>query len=305
LLDLAQLRVFVAVAEEGGFAAAARRLGMSPPAVTRAVSALEAQLGVRLLHRTTRHVRRTDAGERLLHDSRRILAEVEEAAASARGAQLVPQGELALTAPVMFGRLHVAPVLLDFLAQHPQVSARVMFLDRVVHLLDEGFDAAVRIAHLDDSSLSALRVGQVRRIVVASPAYLAAQGEPLHPQELGRHHGIGFARPGGGARRWEFAAPGGVDLAEVPQPRLPLLVNSVEAALAAALAGQGLAAMLSYQVRDEIAAGRLVRVLRPYERAPIPVHLLHVEGRRAAAKVRAFVDFAAARLREAPALHED
>lgn len=304
MLDLAQLRVFVVVAEEGGFAAAARRLGMSPPAVTRAVSGLEAELGVRLLHRTTRHVRRTDVGERFLHDSRRILAEVEEAAASARGAQLVPQGELALTAPVMFGRLHVAPLLINFLAQHPQVSARVMFLDRVVHLLDEGFDVAVRIAHLADSSLSALRVGQVRRIVVASPSYLAVHGEPRDPQELAHHLGIGFAQPGGGTRRWTFGAASG-ELADMPQPRLPLLVNSVDAALAAALAGQGLAMMLSYQVREDLAAGRLVRVLRPFERPPIPVHLLHVEGRRAAAKVRAFVDHAAARLREEPALHED
>jgi DNA-binding transcriptional LysR family regulator len=185
------------------------------------------------------------------------------------------------------------------------VSARAIFLDRVVHLLDEGFDVAVRIAHLDDSSLSAVRVGQLRRVVVASAAYLAAHGEPAHPGELGAHQGIGFARAGGGAQRWQFANAAGGELADGPQPRLPLLVNSVEVALAAALAGQGLAAMLSYQVRDELAAGRLVRVLRPYERAPIPVHLLHVEGRRAAAKVRAFVHFAAARLREAPALHED
>jgi DNA-binding transcriptional LysR family regulator len=305
MLDLAQLRVFVAVAEEGGFAAAARRLGMSPPAVTRAVSALEVELGVRLLHRTTRHVRRTDAGEGFLHDSRRILAEVEEASASARGAQQVAQGELALTAPVMFGRLHVAPVLLEFLAEHKQVSARVMFLDRVVHLLDEGFDVAVRIAQLADSSLSALRVGQVRRVVVASPGYLAEHGEPHHPRELARHLGIGFAQAGGGARRWSFASAAGGDLHDTAQPRLPLLVNSVDAALAAALAGQGMAMMLSYQVRDDLAAGRLVRVMRPFERPPVPVHLLHVEGRRAAAKVRAFIDFAAARLREAPALHED
>jgi DNA-binding transcriptional LysR family regulator len=305
MLDLGQLRVFVAVAEEGGFAAAARRLGMSPPAVTRAISSLETRLGVRLLHRTTRHVRRTDAGERFLHDCRRILVEAEEAVASAQGAQLVPQGELALTAPVMFGRLHVAPLLIEFLALHPQVSARMMFLDRVVHLLDEGFDVAVRIAHLADSSLSAQRVGQVRRVVVASPAYLERHGEPRRPQELAHHLGIGFAEPGGGARRWLFGDVGGGELADAPQPRLPLLVNSVDAALAAALAGQGLAPMLSYQVREELAAGRLVRVLRPFERPPIPVHLLHVEGRRAAAKVRAFVDHAAARLRAEPALHED
>src|SRR5262245_52967647 len=180
------MRVFIAVAEAQGFAAAARRLAMSPPAVTRAVAALEERLGARLLHRTTRMVRLTEAGTRFLADCRRILGEIEGAEASAAGAYASPRGQLTLTAPVMFGRMHVAPLVLDFLARHRDVSIRLVMLDRIADLMEEGIDVAVRIAHLPDSALTALRVGAVRRVVCASPAYLKAHGTPEAPADPAR-----------------------------------------------------------------------------------------------------------------------
>ena len=304
-MDFEHLRVFLAVADTGGFAAAARRLRVSPPAVTRAIAALEQRLDARLLHRTTRVVRLTEVGARFAQDARRILAELEEAEASARGAHIEPQGELSITAPVMFGRLHIAPVLLDFLALHPKVTARILFVDRVVHLLDEGFDVALRIAPLPDSSFLAARIGAVGRVVVASPGYLARHGEPATPDELPAHSAVGFAQTSGEPARWAFAAPGDPAARETAQPRTRLLVNAVDVAVDAAIAGHGLVRALSYQVRTPIAEGRLRRILRSFEPAPVPVHLVYPEGRKAAAKVRAFIDFAAQRLRIHPALAEE
>ena len=191
------MRVFVAVAEAQGFAAAARRLALSPPAVTRAVSALEERIGARLLHRTTRLVRLTEAGQRFLADAKRILGEIDEAEASAAGAYAAPRGQIAVTAPVMFGRMHVAPIVLDFLERHPQVSVRLVLLDRIADLMEEGFDVAVRIAHLPDSSLTALKVGAVRRVVCASPEYLERHGTPQTPADLctvRRHRDVGQRR---------------------------------------------------------------------------------------------------------------
>lgn len=302
--EFEQMRVFVAVADEGGFAAAARRLGVSPPAITRAVGALERRLGVRLLVRTTRSVRRTEAGERFLVDCRRILGELEQAEASARGAHREPQGELAVSAPVTFGRLHIAPLLLDFLQAHPKVQARLLLVDRLVHLIDEGFDVALRIAQMPDSSYTALPVGRVQRMIVASPEYLARHGTPATPEDLPRHQAIGFAQGGGEVRRWTFRGPDGHPLRDAPQPAMRLLLNSVDVGVAAALAGHGMASLLSYQVREHLAAGRLQRVMQSWEMPPVPVQLVYAEGRLASAKVRAFVDFAAARLRQEPALAE-
>lgn len=304
MAEIDQLRTFITVAESGGFAAAARRLGVSAPAVTRAVAALEQHLGARLLHRTTRHVRLTDIGERFVQDARRILGELDEAEASARGAHSEPQGELAVTASVIFGRMHVAPLLFDFLTRYPRVTTRALFVDRVVNLMEEGFDVAVRIAHLPDSSFTAVPVGWVRRVLVASPAYLEANGTPAHPAELKSHRAILFAQGGATPKAWIFSAPGEPGLREAAAPRAPLVVNAGEVAIEAAIAGHGLARALSYQVRAHIAAGRLVRVLQSFEVPRIPVQLVYPEGRRAAAKVRAFVDFATPLLRAEPALNE-
>ena len=181
---LTQMQVFVVVAEEEGFAAAARKLNQSAPAVTRAIAGLEEHLGVKLLDRTTRYVRATEAGQRFLEDARRILAEVEAAEEAAAGINATPRGLLTVTAPVMFGRRYVMPAIVEFLQQHPEVQVDAVFLDRTVNLLEEGIDVGVRIGELPDSSMRALRVGSIRRVLVATPAYLAERGTPSSPQAL-------------------------------------------------------------------------------------------------------------------------
>ena len=291
------LRTFVAVAEAGGLARAARQRGRSAPAVTRAIAALEKRLGTPLLLRTTRSLRLTDAGEAFLADCRRILNELDAAEAAVSGRREQPQGVLSITAPVAFGRRHVAPVLLDFLAAQPAVSARAFFADRVVHLIDEGYDVALRIAQLPDSGLTAVPVGQLRRVLVAAPAYIERYGEPRAPSELGQHQAIGFSMDGQGQVRWLRAGA-----QEAPAPRQRLVVNSVDAKVAAACAGFGLAMALAYQVTDEVRDGRLRVLLAEHEPPPVPVHLVYPAGRMAAAKVRAFVGFAAERLRQVPVL---
>jgi DNA-binding transcriptional LysR family regulator len=251
------------------------------------------------LHRTTRRVRLTEAGQRFLADCKRILGEIEEAEAGAGGLYAMPRGELALTAPVMLGRMHVAPIVLAFLARHPEVSIRMVLLDRIADLMDEGFDVAVRIAHLPDSTLMAQKVGAVRRVVCASPAYLGLHGTPQIPSDLTRFATITFSGSEV-APEWSFASPTG----EVGvRPPTQLIVNSADVAIAAAIAGCGLTRVLSYQIAPALAAGRLAIVLAEFEPPPLPIHLVHREGRRASARLRAFVDFAAERLRGDPAVN--
>jgi DNA-binding transcriptional LysR family regulator len=288
-----ELSTFVAVAEKGAFNAAARRLNTSPPAVTRLVNTLEARLGVRLFTRTTRQVALTEAGARLRADAARILAELETAEASATGAHEAPQGVLRITAPVLFGQRFIAPILLDYLDDHPKATAAALFVDRIVDLIGEGLDVAVRIGALPDSSLSATRVGAVRRVTVAAPGYLAQHGAPQVPGDLTGHRII-FPSSTGGVLAWEYAADG-----KQPTVRLEpaLSVSTMEAAINAAVAGWGVTRVLSYQVADAIAAGDLVEVLADHENREMPIHLVHSEGRRAAAKIRAFIDLAARRLR--------
>ncbi len=295
---LEAMQAFVAVAEAGGFAAAARRLGLSPPAVTRAVAAIEERIGTRLLQRTTRVVRLTEAGAHYLADCKRILTEIEEAEASAAGSHGEAAGQLAVTAPVMFGRLFVAPVVLGFLESHPRTSARLLFVDRVVDIVEEGLHVAVRIAHLPDSSLSAARVGWLRRVVCASPAYLARHGVPRTPAELEGHESIAFggtATPAG----WTFPVAG---RSETVTPPRKLFVNTADVAVDAAVAGRGFTRVLSYQSAAAVAAGRLTIVLEDFEPPRIPIHIVHPDGRRASARVRAFVDYAVERLRAEPSL---
>lgn len=287
--------VFAAVAESGSFSAAARRLEVSASAATRAVAALERRLGVRLLTRTTRRVGLTEAGARFLESARRVLAELESAERSLAGSAAEPAGELSLTAPVTFGRLHVAPLVADFLAAFPRVTARLLLVDRVVDLVEEGIDAAVRIGALPDSSLRALKVGEVRRIVVAAPAYLRRCGVPRHPRELAAHRIIAFGGIGTG-RQWRFGA-GRERLAVTVAPVLE--VNDAAAAIALAERGDGLVRVLSYQAAEALAAGRLVPLLEPFAPPPLPVQLVHPPGRFLPAKTRAFIDFAAPRLRAA------
>jgi len=288
-----ELSTFVAVAEQGAFNAAARQLNSSPPAVTRLVNGLEARLGVRLFTRTTRQVALTEAGARLMADAARILAELEAAEASAAGAHAAPRGVLRITAPVLFGQRFIAPVLRDYLDAYPAVTAEALFVDRIGDLIGEGLDVALRIGELPDSSLTAIRVGAVRRVTVAAPAYLARHGAPQAPGDLARHRVI-FPSSTGGALAWEYAA-GGKPLTVRLEPALS--VNTMQAAIDAAVAGFGVTRVLSYQVGDAIACGELAEVLEDSESREMPIHLVHSAGRRAAAKIRAFIDLAARRLR--------
>lgn len=292
------MQAFVTIAETGGFASAARRLGVSPPVVTRAVASLEAHLGGRLLTRTTRKVRLTEAGARYLEDCRRLLTELDDIEGAVRGAHSEPRGVLNVTASMTFGRLHVAPLILDFLDQYPRVSVHAMLDDRVLDLVDEGLDVAVRIAHLSDSSFTALRVGEVRRVLCASPRYLRAHGVPKSPKDLEAHEVVMFSQERS-APAWSFEGPKG-KLSVKPRSRF--VVNVSEVGIQAALAGRGLTRVLSYMVASELRTGRLRLVLEDYEPEPLPVHLVYREGRRAPARVRAFVDFASQRLRRQLAL---
>ncbi|MCJ2028752.1 LysR family transcriptional regulator [Methylobacterium sp. J-043] len=289
------MRVFVRVAESGGFAGAGRALGMSPAAVTRAVAALEAAIGARLFIRTTRSVKLTEAGGRYLEDCRRILAEIAEAEATAAGSAATPSGVLTLTAPVQFGRLYVLPVATDYLARHPAVAVRALFLDRIVNLIEEGIDVGVRIGHLADSGLTATRVGSVRRVVCAAPSYLERYGVPQTPRDLRDHAVIGSSNSGA-LPEWRF----GPERRSTVNVHPRLVCNTVDAALAAAVDGWGIARLLSYQVASAVTEGRLRILLDEDEEAPVPIHVVSPEGRRAPAKTRAFVDLAAARLRADP-----
>ena len=295
---LQTMSVFVSVAEEAGFAPAARRLNMSPPAVTRAVSELEGRLGCRLLHRTTRSVRLTEAGERYLADCRRILSEVDAADRHAAGLHAAPSGTVTVTASRMFGRTVLTPVLGDLLNRYPDLTVSALFADRVVHLLDEGIDVAVRIAELPDSSLSAVRVGSVRRVLCAAPGYLAAQGRPAMPDDLSRHRLINFVNmtPGG---EWRLEYDG---RRHSVRPRARLLLNTADAAIDAAVAGGGITRVLSYMIADRIADGTLESVLPDYEPPAVPVHVVHKEAGQTSARVRAVVDHFVERLRKSPAL---
>jgi DNA-binding transcriptional LysR family regulator len=287
------IAVFVEVAERRSFVAAARRLRRSPAAVTRIIGELESRLGVRLLNRTTRAVSLTEAGDRFLAGARRVLADLEEIEQAAAGAGTAPRGELRLTAPILFGRLHVLPVVTEFLGRFPDVSVMLSLLDRPVDLVEEGLDIAVRIGALAESSAVATRVGAVGRIVVASPDYVAGRGTPRTPADLAAHAVVAFSGIGG-VEHWIFRNEAGEASVSI-KPRL--VVTTADAALDAARAGVGITRVLSYQAADDITRGWLLRLLSAYEGVELPIHLLYPGGRHPPPKLRAFVDFARPRLR--------
>lgn len=295
---LQAMSVFVAVADEAGFAAAARRLNMSPPTVTRAVSEIETRLGARLLHRTTRSLHLTEAGERYVSDCRRILSEIEEADLHAAGIHAAPRGLVTVTASVPFGRMVLMPVLFDLLERYPDISISYQLHDRIVHLLDEGMDVAVRIADLPDSTLTAVRVGSVRRMLCASPEYLQEHGRPRSLSELSEHKIIDFVNmaPGG-----EWSLHSGDDVKSF-KPLSQLHVNKADVAIAAATIGRGITRVFSYMIVNELEAGTLETVLEDYEPPPIPVHIVHKEAGQTSARVRAVVDHCVEYLRKHPAL---
>lgn len=285
------IAVFAEVADRGSFADAARHLNRSPAAVTRAVAELEARLGVRLLNRTTRAVSVTEAGQRFLAGARRVLGDLAEIEQAAIGQGIAPRGELRVTAPIVFGRRHVLPLVTDFLARYPEVSVRLTLLDRPIDLVEEGFDAAIRIGALADSSAIATRVGVLSRVVVAAPAYLKRRGRPKAPGDLAAYDVVAFAGIDG-IERWHFA--GGVEAAIRPR----LIVNTAEAAIDAAIAGFGLTRVLSYQAVEALSEKTLVRLLREHEGAEAPIHVIYPDGRHPPPKLRAFLDTLVPRLRQ-------
>lgn len=295
--QLHAMRVFVKAVDEGSLSGAGRRLGRSPAAVSRAIAFLEAHVGAQLLHRTTRTLKLSEAGERYAAACRRVLADLEEADLHAAGEGAAPRGLLMITGPVVSGARVLRPILDDFLDEYPAVKAKLLLLDRQVHLVEEGLDVALRIAHLPDSSLKAIRVGEVRRVVCAAPSYLASRPPITRLADLSMHPCI--AMTVFGQEAWTFhsatdrAGPQSIHIA----PRLA--VNTVEAAVASAVEGRGVTRVFSYQVADELREGRLVEVLPGADTSTSPVHLLTPEGRLSVPKVRAFVDFAVPRLRAA------
>lgn len=290
---LDMLRTFVAVADQVSFAEAARRLRISPTAASRAIAALEQSLGTALLRRTTRSVRLTDEGAAYLERCRAALADLDDAALALRGAGATPGGTLVITAPVTFGRLHILPIATALLCEHPALKIELTLIDRVVRLVDEGIDVAVRIGDLSDSSLHALKVAEVRRVVVASPAYLAAHGTPASITALHDHALIAFTELDRG-HEWRFGPTG--KLAIRIEPRLA--ANTADAAIAAAIEGVGIARVLSYQAMDAIGSGSLVTLLDGFAPPAVPVHLVYQASRRASVNVRAFIDAARARFEQ-------
>ena len=286
------MKIFVRVVEAQSFAAAARELGSSPPAVTRAVAFLEEITGARLLTRTTRSVTLTEPGANYYDDCKRLLADLEEAEAAAGGAYARPSGTLTITAPVLFGQMYIFPVMTEFLDLYPEVRGRVLLFDRIVNIVEEGIDLAIRIGHMADTSMSAIKVGTVRRIICGSPDYFARCGRPQGPADIGAHRVV--ASTGSSAPLdWQFGRDQNIRLSVNAR----LQTNSIEAARKAAIDGWGLVRMLSYQAVPFIENGSLEVVLSDYEPEPLPIHIVHPEGRHAPAKVRAFIDLAVDRLR--------
>lgn len=280
---LRTLRIFISVADHASFAEAARRLNMSPTTVSRAIAALEADVGVQLLRRTTRSVRLTDEGTHFLARCQVAVAEIDGAFDAARSGRSIPRGTLTVTAPVMFGRLHILPVVVELLQLYPDLHVRLLLLDRPVRLVEEGVDVAVRIANLPDSSLHMLRVGEVQRVFSASPSYLAVHGRPTSLTDLRDHDLIWIEDEDGPHRGW------GVDAIRRSGRPARLSVNNMDAAVSAAVAGLGVVRTLSYQVIDDVAAGRLERLLPDDATSALPISLLFQSGRKDHPNVRAFI----------------
>jgi DNA-binding transcriptional LysR family regulator len=296
---LDELETFVAVLETGSLAGAARRLRRSAPAVTRTLAALEARVGTRLVERTTRRLAVTEAGRRLAEEARPLLAAYAAAIAREEAGPL--RGHIRVSAPLVFGRRHVAPLVARFLDLHPGVSVELVLNDRNLDLVDEGLDLALRIAVLADSSLVARRVGEVRRLTVAAPAYLDRRGVPLQPSDLADHDLV-FSSTQAGPVEWRFETRRGPVTVRL-RPRL--MINAIEPVIEAVVAGRGVTRVFSYQVADELAAGTLVRLLRDVEPPPIPVQLVTASARLMPARVRAFLDFAVAELSRLPVIRPE
>jgi DNA-binding transcriptional LysR family regulator len=296
---LAAMRAFVAIADEGSLTAAAEALDRAPPTMVRTLATLEEHLGARLIQRTTRRMSLTEEGRVYLERCRRILSDVDEAEQAVVSADAEPRGEIRATAPILFGQLHVAPAVAEFVRRYPQVRVDLLLLDRVVDLVDEGIHVGVRIGHLPDSSMMAVPVGSVRRVVVASPDLLARNGPPAHPSELIHrscvaHQGL---TPQG---RWTFRD----DSRDLPI-RVPTIFtcNLASAIVEACSAGLGFGCLLSYQVEREVREGRLSVVLADFEPPPLPVQIVYPDARLMSPRLRVFIDSLGKHLRARPEIH--
>jgi DNA-binding transcriptional LysR family regulator len=289
------MKVFVAALDEGSLAGAGRKLGRSPAAVSRAIAFLEAHVGVELLHRTTRSLRLSEAGKRYAEACRRVLSDLEEADIVAAGERSAPRGLLTITAPVAAGEDIVQPIVDDFMEAYPAVDIRLYLFDRPVNLIDEGVDLALRIANLSDSTLVAVKVGEVRRVVAAAPRYLAQNPVIEHPADLAKHQIVAMTHFG--IDSWSFPPLKGSSVARVVQLTPRLIVNSIKGAVASAVGGRGVTRMFSYHIAAQLRDGSLRILLAHDEHEPLPVHLLAPHGRMQVPKVRAFVDFAVPRLK--------
>lgn len=291
------MKLFVAVTERGSFTAASRDLQVPLTTLSRKISDLEARLGARLLVRTTRTLSLTEAGTAYVAAARRILEQVEEAERTAAGEFTAPRGELVITAPVLFGRLHVLPIVADFLAAFAEIDVRLVLADRNLRLVDDHVDMGVRIGPLADSTMVATRIGAMRTVTCASLALIAVHGRPEQPADLAAMPCVAFDGPMA-TPAWRYRTPEGAPLSEIPvRPRLS--VTTAEAAAAAAARGVGVTRLLHYQVAEALAAGALVLLLEPFEPEPLPVHLVHAAHGQMPLKMRAFLDFAVPRLRRA------
>ncbi len=287
------MHVFVAIAEVGSFAHAARNLALSPPAATRAISALEEQLGVKLFQRTTRHVRLTDAGQRYFTDCKRILSEVKTAEDAVNGIVGEAAGQMIVTAPILFGRKYVLPTILEYLNAQPKVEITTMFIDRVVNLMEEDIDLSVRIGVLPDSSLHSIKLGEIGIVTCASREYLERHGVPKVPEELAKHNLI-QSRTSGTQDTWRYL----VNHREtVVRSNSRLIVNQNQAAIDAAVESFGIARVLSYQIDQQLQDQTLVPILQEYALPKWPVNILHREGRNPSAKMRGFIDLLTERVR--------
>ena len=288
------MSILLAVVVAGSLSAASRSTGMPLATVSRKISELEAHLGTRLLNRSTRQLSLTEAGQSYIAACKRILEDVADAERTAAGEYSHPRGDLIMTAPIVFGRLHVLPVVTAFLKTYPDIDIRLVLTDRVAHLLEDHLDLAVRIGQLPTSNFVARKVGTIGRVTCASPAYLAERGKPEQPGDLADHDCISFEGTNSGGA-WTFLM-GTTDLSVPIHSRL--IVNTAEAAIDAAMAGLGITRVLSYQAAAAVQAGSLTRLLQEFEPAPIPINLVHANQGLLPLKLRAFFDYAAPRLRD-------
>lgn len=291
---LRAMEIFVQIVEAGSLTAAAETLGTSLTSIVRSLATLESALKTRLLNRTTRRIALTDEGRDYFERCRRVLAEVEEAEGALSARQATPAGKLAITAPVMFGRRHVGAVFTDFLAAYPDIRGELLLFDRVVDLLDEGIDVAIRIGHLRDSSLIAIPLGATRRVICASPDYLQRAGTPEQPEDLARHRCLQFIGLASGSE-WLFSTDKKTTRVTINSA---LATNQIDTALDACIKGLGCGIFLDYQVRESLAAGSLRRILQAFEPEPLPIQIVYPHARLLSSRVRVFVDWAVPRLQE-------